>query len=246
MPLSQKWYKAKQQHVSKAQKRSISTLWPKYGIDLKYNHSIDYNELWPVENEEEEDKMRGEKKHVSLDIGFGKGDSIIYSAIKSTVDDKTTCKNTRYFLGCEIHRAGIANTLQRIADTGLENVRIIRSDVILLLEQNLKDESLQEVSIYFPDPWPNAERDGDRRVVRPYTLSLLSNKLENGGILRIATDVEEYAEHVKASISHHNAISTSNKFNLFQELKHLPCENVPSYRPITTYERKAADTNNEL
>lgn len=40
-----------------------------------------------------------------------------------------------------------------------------------------------------------------RRLVRPLLLSLLSSKLRPGGVLNVATDVEEYAEHVVAVMS---------------------------------------------
>ena len=41
MPLSQRWYKARQQHLSKAQKQILRNLWPFYGITLHYGEFID-------------------------------------------------------------------------------------------------------------------------------------------------------------------------------------------------------------
>ena len=40
-----------------------------------------------------------------------------------------------------------------------------------------------------------------RRLVRPLLLSLLSSKLRPGGMLHLATDVEEYAEHIERVMS---------------------------------------------
>jgi hypothetical protein len=39
MPLSQAWYKARQAHISPNQKRALTSLWPVYGVDLKFNVS---------------------------------------------------------------------------------------------------------------------------------------------------------------------------------------------------------------
>lgn len=68
-PFSQKWYKAKQQHISKAQKQAIRDFWPYYGIDLVYNETINMIGIFP-----------SEKLKLVLDIGFGTGESLVQMA----------------------------------------------------------------------------------------------------------------------------------------------------------------------
>lgn len=55
------------------------------------------------------------------------------------------------------------------------------------------------------------------------------------GFLRIATDVEDYAQHVRSTIKNFP------NWKLNNEISHRPCENIPFYRPITKYEMKAAE-----
>ena len=149
MPRSQKWFKAKQQHVSPNQKRMYNDFWPVYGINLKYGSTVIPHELFP--------KFSTAATPVVLDIGFGTGDSILGMSQQNT---------EKIYLGCEIHRAGISIVLGNLSSLAIENVKIIRADITMLLESYLKTRCLDEVCIFFPDPWPNTERDGERRVVR--------------------------------------------------------------------------------
>ena len=150
MPRSQKWFKAKQQHVSPNQKRMYNDFWPVYGINLKYGSTVIPHELFPKFSS-------AATTPVVLDIGFGTGDSIVGMSQQNT---------EKIYLGCEIHRAGISIVLGNLSSLAIENVKIIRADVTMLLESYLKTRCLDEVCIFFPDPWPNTERDGERRVVR--------------------------------------------------------------------------------
>ena len=150
MPRSQKWFKAKQQHVSPNQKRMYNDFWPVYGINLKYGSTVIPHELFPKFSS-------AAATPVVLDIGFGTGDSIVGMSQQNT---------DKIYLGCEIHRAGISIVLGNLSSLAIENVKIIRADVTMLLESYLKTRCLDEVCIFFPDPWPNTERDGERRVVR--------------------------------------------------------------------------------
>jgi tRNA G46 methylase TrmB len=61
-----------------------------------------------------------------------------------------------------------------------------------------------------------------------------------GGRLYIATDVPEYADHVRS------IMKESIGWKLNNEIDHLPCVNGPSYRPITKYEKKAIDLSNRI
>jgi tRNA (guanine-N7-)-methyltransferase len=231
MPLSQKWYKNKQRHMSPNQKRVYNDLWPTYGIDLKYNVAIDPCNLMNIDglNSEGND----DEVYTVLDIGFGTGDSITGLAQQHP---------ERLYLGCEIHRASIAVMLQKAGEMGLGNVRVIRSDVGPFLSQNLVDKSINEVCIFFPDPWPNEERDGERRVVRASILDHLSQKLRPGGIIRIATDVEDYAKHVDSVFTYHGCL-----WKCLDKVVSQPTEMFKTrIRPITKYEKRALDLGHRV
>ncbi len=49
--------------------------------------------------------------------------------------------------------------------------------------------------IYFPDPWPK-KRHHKRRLIQPDFVELLATRVRAGGLLHLATDWAEYAEHM--------------------------------------------------
>jgi tRNA (guanine-N7-)-methyltransferase len=59
---------------------------------------------------------------------------------------------------------------------------------------------LQEILIFFPDPWPK-KRHHKRRLVQGAFAQLLAERLAPGGVLRIATDWQPYALEMLATLS---------------------------------------------
>ncbi|MBT8144670.1 MAG: tRNA (guanosine(46)-N7)-methyltransferase TrmB, partial [Gammaproteobacteria bacterium] len=55
--------------------------------------------------------------------------------------------------------------------------------------------TLAAINIFFPDPWPK-KRHHKRRLIQPPFLRLLASRLQQGGLLHIATDWANYAEHI--------------------------------------------------
>lgn len=170
-----------------------------------------------------------------LDIGFGTGDSIVHMA--------STEKET-LFLGVEIMRSGLATVLQQVKDKKLENIRLVRSDVTRLCQDHLLPCSLNKICVYFPDPWPNAERDGNRRVIRPAMVEFFHRLLKPDAELAIATDVEFYASHVRKVFE-----QSSASFVLEHYEEHVPGESsdrILNMRGTTKYERRALSMGTPL
>lgn len=209
-----------------------------------------------------------------LDIGFGHGDSLVGMVRRQqTQVAHAQNDNSRkvQFIGCEIHRAGIASALEGLEsiykcdnndndnennnnnsndNNDNDNVLIIRADVGLLLLNScyLPDLSLDEVCVYFPDPWP-AGRDAGRRVIRPDIVNALSKKLKNNGLLRMATDVGDYASHIRNTIACFNdSVGMHGKggiYHLVRDEMHPPCVGLPYYRDVTLYEKKAKEKSGD-
>jgi len=78
---------------------------------------------------------------------------------------------------------------------GLTNVRAACRDAIEVLERRVPDASLDEVLLYFPDPWPK-KRHHKRRIVQAPFVELVARKLKSGGRFRLATDWQHYAEQM--------------------------------------------------
>ena len=193
-PLSQAWYKAKQRPISSNQKKVLREHWPAYGIDLKYGEVIDVHSLFGS-------SRSSNQRPLVIDLGFGMGESLLHMAANNPEKD---------YIGVEIHRAGLAQCLGGLVTEGFSNVRLIRADATTLLGNHLPAVCLNEVHIYFPDPWPNEYRDSERRVIRPKMVYLLSRLLKPGGLLHIATDVADYASHVEAVMSDFTASASAD------------------------------------
>lgn len=236
MPYSQKWYKSKQQHLSRNQKKILTELWPVYGIDLKFNKSFDPSKFL---------NHSSNYNQILLDIGFGSGESILEF---SKSNPQVLC------IGVEIHKAGISKLLQKIYSYNITNIRIVRADVTLLLNQFLSDDSIDFVNVFFPDPWPNEFRDAERRVIRKNLLYVLSTKMKTDGLVRISTDDNNYANHVRGVMKYFENVHRYNSFdahvdynweNLYDK-EHNATVDIPFWRPITNYELKAANASRRV
>src|SRR5687767_2768136 len=119
---------------------------------------------------------------VVLEIGSGKGRFLIHSA--RTHPQKS-------FLGIEKSLHYYRVILSRIEKSGLENVKIINFDAFAVLRQMIPDDSLDEVHIYFPDPWPRP-KERKRRIIREATLQELARAMKDQAVGIYVTDHEEY------------------------------------------------------
>lgn len=120
---------------------------------------------------------------IQVEIGFGNGAFLLELAIRQP---------DRNFLGIEVSWRSIKRLLRRIDKRGLENIRIVNGGAQAILSHLFKPNSIEEVYINFPDPWPK-ERNHQRRLIRPEFLELLAEKTVPGGWLNIATDHADYA-----------------------------------------------------
>ncbi|MDI3260800.1 MAG: tRNA (guanosine(46)-N7)-methyltransferase TrmB [Sinobacteraceae bacterium] len=164
--------------ITPAQRAALERLWPRYGIDF------DGTVLAPV-------AVFGRAAPLVLEIGFGNGETLVARA-KAEPD-----KN---FLGVEVHRPGVGRLLLSAEALGLENLRTVCHDAAEVLRAALPEASLDEVLIYFPDPWPK-KRHHKRRLIQPEFARLLASRLKPDGVLRLATDWADYAEHMRVILN---------------------------------------------
>ena len=153
-----------------AQKRALEELLPRYGIP----HAPVPLDL---------DRVFGRAAPRVLEIGFGNGDMLVELASASPGTD---------FIGVEVHPPGVGHCLLAIESRGLANVRVIAHDAVEVLANQVPESALNEVLLYFPDPWPK-KRHHKRRIVQPAFASLVASRLKPGGRFRLATDWEPYA-----------------------------------------------------
>jgi tRNA (guanine-N7-)-methyltransferase len=77
---------------------------------------------------------------------------------------------------------------------------VLCHDAVDVLQRRVVDASIDELLLYFPDPWPK-KRHHKRRIVQLEFVELVARKLKPGGAFRMATDWEHYAQHMLATAS---------------------------------------------
>lgn len=193
--------------ITEAQKDAIERLWPRYGIDL-LSGEIDLDELF------------GRSARRVLEIGFGNGESLVLQAADNPDMD---------FLGIEVHRPGIGHCLLEAEAAHIENLRVACGDAVEALRQNIPDRSLERVNLYFPDPWPK-KRHHKRRLLQQPFLALIAARLVEGGTFYVATDWQNYAEHIEG------IVTASSEFRVAE--RRLHGGDRPLDRPTTKFERR--------
>jgi tRNA (guanine-N7-)-methyltransferase len=125
----------------------------------------------------------GRSAPLVLEIGFGNGEQLLWSGQHEP---------QRNFIGIEVHRPGVGRLMNALASHNVDNVRLYNHDAIEVLEHALGAVALQEVRIYFPDPWPK-KRQQKRRLIQAEFVALLARHVAAGGHLHLATDWQDYA-----------------------------------------------------
>ena len=164
--------------ITPAQERALRELWPRYGVELSAT-PLDLDALF------------GRRARRVAEIGFGNGDNLLALATSRPAED---------FLGIEVHRPGVGRLLLQLEERAVHNVRVVCWDAVEVLERHLDRDCLDEILILFPDPWPK-KRHHKRRLLQPPFAALLTERLHDGGALRLATDWEPYAVEMLATLS---------------------------------------------
>ena len=164
----------------------------------------------------------GNDHRVALEIGPGKGRFLIASAIEQPDTN---------FIGIEKSLHYYRVIRERAAKRNLTNVRLINHDAFLVLRDMLADQSIDEIHIYFPDPWPR-KRNQKRRIIRPEALKEMARVLAPNGRGIYVTDHREYFEAAAPLIE-----------QFFRTDRHVPKPEDPAR---TNYEAKYREEGREI
>lgn len=153
---------------TKAQKCAYKNLYSKYRADLRQLSSL--------------------KRPFGLEIGFGMGEQFIEWA-RSVPD-------AWHLIGVELYKPGIGAMLSKADKLGLSNLSFIDQPIQIVLS-DIVAEGIDEVRIFFPDPWPK-KKHAKRRLLNTEFVHELSRKMAAGASLTIATDWEHYALEISS------------------------------------------------
>ncbi|MFD4671871.1 tRNA (guanosine(46)-N7)-methyltransferase TrmB [Lentzea sp. NPDC058450] len=194
------------------QERAWDTYWEKMGNDVK---SLPEGPL-------DFDSWFGRSAPVLLEIGSGMGE---------TTSQLVAAAPELNYVAAEVYKPGLAQLLLRAEHLGgLDNLRVLRGDAVVLLTDHIAPASLHGVRIFFPDPWPK-KKHHKRRLVQPEFVSLIASRLEPGGVLHLATDWEHYAEQMLEVCSGERLLT-----NVYDGWAPRP-----DWRPVTKFEQRAVN-----
>ncbi len=200
-------FRSRRGALNEAQQENWDRLWPVIGRDVSETEKVDTTDWF------------GRIAPLILEIGCGTGTSTAAMAATETDID---------IIAVDVYRPGIAQLLGAISRGGLENIRVIRGDAVIVLTDMLAPASLTGVRVFFPDPWPKV-RHHKRRLLQLGTLRQIAHVLRDGGVLHIATDHDAYAQSIAAVIDSQSVLVPTDQPIPFS-----------IDRPVTKFEGRAA------
>jgi tRNA (guanine-N7-)-methyltransferase len=196
--------------MTSGQTRALEELWPRYGVDYS-PAPLSLDELF------------GRRAPCTLEIGFGNGEHLASLA---------AAHPERNYLGVEVHRPGVGHLFMLAASNNLTNLRASSHDAVEVLNHQIAPGALDEVLVLFPDPW-HKKRHHKRRLIQPPFVELIASRLASGGVFRLATDWEPYAQQMLEVIGAAHAQFT----NLSPGRDWMPR---PEERAPTRFEKRGA------
>ncbi len=178
--------------LTAGQQRNLDNLWPRYGLAMP-TAPLDWDAIF------------SRTAPRTLEIGFGAGEVLADLAIRHPDED---------FIGIEVYLTGVGRLLGALDDAGAGNARVFNLDAVEVLKAGFADDSLDNVLLYFPDPWPK-KRHHKRRIVQPAFADEIARVLKPNGLWRLATDWANYAEHMRDVLDAHPAFENVGDVNGF-------------------------------
>lgn len=166
----------------------------------------------------------GRTGRLVVEVGSGQGEAVAHAAAQAPETS---------FLAVEVYRPGVAQTLQRLRTSGATNVRLLQADAALVLGSTITPGTVDELWMFFPDPWHKA-RHTKRRLVTPGFAELVARVLRPGGVWRLATDWADYARQMREVLEASDAFDVDLDAPRFEG------------RTLTSFERKGTAKGRDI
>ena len=135
---------------------------------------------------------------IRLDIGCGNGEALIFEAKQN--------RGTNY-IGVELQYKEVYRTASKIKSNNLNNCLVLQLDA-KKLPSLFDPDQIEQVNLFFPDPWPKTKQKKNRLVQSVYLRELFS-KMRKGSCFNIRTDNDDYFMHILSVV-----YSLKDEFNL--------------------------------
>ncbi len=201
--------------MTKGQQQALDEYFPRFGIRLS-------------QGMQDLDRLYARSAPRILEVGFGNGASLAKMAVRHPEND---------YLGIEVHRPGVGNLLLQIENQALSNIRVSHDDALEVLQQQIPEQALDAVYLFFPDPW-HKRKHHKRRIVQPEFARLIHSRLKVGGLFHLATDWQHYAQQMMRVMSEADGFE-----NCAGRSQYTPR---PDYRPLTKFEQRGQRLGHEV
>jgi tRNA (guanine-N7-)-methyltransferase len=127
---------------------------------------------------------------ISIEYCSGNGDWIVERA-------KNAPQNN--WLAVEKKLDRVKKIWSKMANNGLTNLVVVWAEAFGFTKQFLDSESIQEVFVNFPDPWPK-RKHAKNRLICPEFAFELARVMKPKGVMTLVTDDEAYAASMLADV----------------------------------------------
>jgi tRNA (guanine-N7-)-methyltransferase len=210
--------------MSEAQERAWEEVAPRFMIDVARDAAA--TSILPG-SELDLEAAWGRRAPLVVEIGSGQGHAIVHAASSRPDTD---------FLAIEVFRAGLARTMLDAERAGAANLRLVEANAPEVLQHLLAPASVRELWVFFPDPW-HKKKHTKRRLVTAEFADIAAVALEDGGMLRLATDWEDYALQMRAVLDAAPAFARDFEGDWADRY---------DGRVLTAFERKGARVGREI
>ncbi len=176
------------ERLSQGRQNAWDRLSPTYVIDPPRGH----RDTLPAEGSRLDlEQVFGRRAELVVEVGSGSGENIVAAELALAERDH---------LGVEVDLPGLEQTLSWIErEGGPPNLRMLPLDAQGALPLMLPEGSIDQLWVYFADPWPK-QRHHKRRLINPPFLDAVLPLLADGAAFRLATDWAQYAHHMRSHL----------------------------------------------
>ena len=167
-----------------------------------------------------------ESRPLVFEVGPGMGHSLTAMAKDWRAVD---------LVALEVFEPAVAALIARLVREEIDNVRIVHADAVAGISALLPAGSVDEVWLFFPDPWPKA-RHHKRRMVTPAFADLVASRVKPGGRWRLATDSSDYAQQMRRILDGHPHF----------EVEEPADGRASATRPVTRFEQRGIEAGRRI
>ena len=173
------------------------------------------------------DLFQPKSKKIIIEIGFGSGVNLINSAIKNS---------EIFYIGADPFLNTTARLIRNLFNNKITNVKIWPDDIREILPF-FPDNSVAEIKILFPDPWPKTKHK-NRRLIQDSFIDDLYNILIPNGTITLATDHSTLKSWILEVFQRHKGYFWTANHKYDWQKRPLDCF-------ATKYEQKSIEAKRE-